>query len=396
MDLDIRLSSSERGGTILHGRGKPSNLLGENGDFYIDVDTKIMYGPKNITWGSGEGLKGKSADPVTKKVGDSLIITIPDIKGEKGDSVKGDPGENGVGIDSIEQDENRLVISLTDGRRKSFALKEGPKGESIKGDKGDKGNPGIGVVNVHQDEGFAVFEFSDGKKKRIPMPVAKDGVDGRELEVRFDRGWLQTRYAGEDDWKKLANFPNYGVSGGSGVVFLSYLSDVALNDPQNNDVLTYSNGKWINAPSAGGGVTTLNGLSGALSITSADSTVAIVAAGSSVDLSVLPGTSIVTLTDGATVALDASLGVTFRLTAAGDRTISAPTNPTDGQEIIIEHLASGAARLLTLATGAGAFLATVYVPFPLLQTAQDKVTFLKCKYRADLDRWVVLAENQST
>src|SRR5262245_35090365 len=69
--------------------------------------------------------------------------------------------------------------------------------------------------------------------------------------------------------------------------------------------------------------------------------------------------NVVTLTDGATVALDAALGNVFRLVAAGDRTISAPTNkPAAGQfqKIVIRHEASGANRTLTLTTGsAGAF-----------------------------------------
>src|SRR4051812_44038940 len=55
---------------------------------------------------------------------------------------------------------------------------------------------------------------------------------------------------------------------------------------------------------------------------------------------------VVTLTDGATPALDASLGSVFRLAAGGDRTIGVPTNPTAGQKIIIQHFASGGARTL--------------------------------------------------
>lgn len=61
------------------------------------------------------------------------------------------------------------------------------------------------------------------------------------------------------------------------------------------------------------------------------------------------------LTDGATPALDAALGSVFRLVAAGDRTIAVPTNPRDGQRILIQHKASGANRTLALNTGAGGF-----------------------------------------
>jgi len=67
----------------------------------------------------------------------------------------------------------------------------------------------------------------------------------------------------------------------------------------------------------------------------------------------------VILTDGANVTLDSSLGNTFKLVAAGSRTIDAPTNkPASGkvEKIVIMHEASGADRTLTLTTGsAGAF-----------------------------------------
>lgn len=68
---------------------------------------------------------------------------------------------------------------------------------------------------------------------------------------------------------------------------------------------------------------------------------------------------IVALTDGATPALDASLGMigvgVFRLAAAGNRTIAVPSNPSAGRRIIIAHFASGGARTLALNTGAGGF-----------------------------------------
>lgn len=59
----------------------------------------------------------------------------------------------------------------------------------------------------------------------------------------------------------------------------------------------------------------------------------------------------VVLSDGATVTLNAALGNEFILSASGDRTIAAPTNPMLGQKIIISHLAVGSARTLSLATG---------------------------------------------
>ena len=56
----------------------------------------------------------------------------------------------------------------------------------------------------------------------------------------------------------------------------------------------------------------------------------------------------VTLTDEPTIAVDASRGDYFRVSLDGDRTLSAPTRGSDGQRLVIEALASGAERTLTL------------------------------------------------
>ena len=45
--------------TILNGRGIPKSALGLNGDFYIDINTFTIYGPKrNGKWSVGTSLKG--------------------------------------------------------------------------------------------------------------------------------------------------------------------------------------------------------------------------------------------------------------------------------------------------------------------------------------------------
>lgn len=101
--------------------------------------------------------------------------------------------------------------------------------------------------------------------------------------------------------------------------------------------------------------------------------------------------TVVDLTDGATVALDASLGNVFRLSAAGNRTILAPTNPTAGQKIVIRHHASGADRTLALTTGsAGAFRFGVDIT-SLSATTSAKKDYIGAIYDATDDRWDVVA-----
>lgn len=95
---------------------------------------------------------------------------------------------------------------------------------------------------------------------------------------------------------------------------------------------------------------------------------------------------VVTLTDGATVALDASLGSVFDLTAVGNRTLSNPTNATSGQRIVIRHKASGADRTLTLGTAFrfGTDLAA------LTATTNAKTDYIGCVYHGTDSKWDVV------
>lgn len=101
---------------------------------------------------------------------------------------------------------------------------------------------------------------------------------------------------------------------------------------------------------------------------------------------------VVTLTDGATVAINAMMGNVFRLTALGNRTLLAPTNPTDGQRIVIEHIASGGARTLALTTGtAGSFQFASAGLTALSATTSGTTDLIEFVYSATLARWRILS-----
>lgn len=100
--------------------------------------------------------------------------------------------------------------------------------------------------------------------------------------------------------------------------------------------------------------------------------------------------SVVTLTDGATPDLDASLGSTFLLDAGGNRTIAIPSNPVDGKKITIIHYASGAARTLSLNSGTGGFAFGSDVT-ALTQTESGKRDAIGCIYSEALTKWIVVA-----
>ena len=102
------------------------------------------------------------------------------------------------------------------------------------------------------------------------------------------------------------------------------------------------------------------------------------------------GSAEVALVDGATPALDASLGNLFTLSAAGDRTIAVPTNPHSGQKIVIRHLASGGARTLSLNTGANGFRFGSDIT-GLTQTASGKTDYIGCIWNVGATFWDVVA-----
>lgn len=96
------------------------------------------------------------------------------------------------------------------------------------------------------------------------------------------------------------------------------------------------------------------------------------------------------LTDGATVSLDSSLGRLFTLSAAGNRTIAAPTgSPVNGQEIVIAHLASGGARTLSLTTGSTGAFAFGTTITALSSTTSGATDYITCVYSSSAQRWRV-------
>lgn len=88
--------------TILNGRGVPKATLGANGDFYIDVLTFTIYGPKrNGKWPMGTSLKGPQG--IEGKVGEKGVSGSQSsgARGEKGE--KGERGERGEKGDAGER-----------------------------------------------------------------------------------------------------------------------------------------------------------------------------------------------------------------------------------------------------------------------------------------------------
>ena len=98
---------------------------------------------------------------------------------------------------------------------------------------------------------------------------------------------------------------------------------------------------------------------------------------------------VVALTDGATIAVDASLGNDFRVTIAANRTMGSPANPTDGQKIVIQ-VTQGATGSNTITWGGGYEFSTG-LPQPTLSTATGDTDLLGFIYNASKGKWLLVA-----
>lgn len=101
---------------------------------------------------------------------------------------------------------------------------------------------------------------------------------------------------------------------------------------------------------------------------------------------------VVALVDGATIAVDASLGNTFYVETANSRTIGVPTNPTDGQKIIIRWKnTSGGSITTSFTTGsAGSFRFGTTVN-NVSATPTGKTDYVGAIYNAQDNKWDIIA-----
>jgi hypothetical protein len=127
--------------TILNGKGAPNSSIGINGDFYIDISTFNMYGPKTKNrWPAPISLRS-SANSSERT---TTVAGSPGEKGEKGS--KGEKGESGAqGAQGAKGDKGESGAKGEAGAKGDAGAKgeTGAKGDTgLKGDKGDKGEKG--------------------------------------------------------------------------------------------------------------------------------------------------------------------------------------------------------------------------------------------------------------
>ena len=99
--------------------------------------------------------------------------------------------------------------------------------------------------------------------------------------------------------------------------------------------------------------------------------------------------TVVFLTDGASIAVDASQGNDFRVTINGSRTMDNPTNALDGQKIVLQ-ITQGSGGSYGLTWGSG-FEFSTGLPQPTLSTAAGDTDLFAFIYNAAKGKWLMAA-----
>ena len=101
----------------------------------------------------------------------------------------------------------------------------------------------------------------------------------------------------------------------------------------------------------------------------------------------------VTLSDAATIALDASLGNHFKVTLGGNRTMGTPTNAVEGQKITIEFIQDGTgSRTITFPTASsGDFAFGTDITGVTLTTTASARDVVGCIYSSSKARWLIVS-----
>jgi len=97
--------------------------------------------------------------------------------------------------------------------------------------------------------------------------------------------------------------------------------------------------------------------------------------------------AVVVLTDGATIAVDASLGNDFRVTIAGNRAMGNPSSPTDGQQIVFQ-VTQGSGAPYTINWGSSYWF-SAGLPAPALSTKAGQTDLLIFIYNQSLGKWLL-------
>lgn len=150
----------------------------KNNEIVIQTPSgEFVSNPLNISVPSDgkDGENGVSIQSVEQD-GDSLVIKYDN--GESSDPIQlpkpdnGVNGADGVSVQDIVQDGFKMVVTLSDDRQFQFDM---PQPEQPKDP--ENGSDGVSVEDIQLDGDDIVITLSDGTAKRIPAPQNKTVVE---------------------------------------------------------------------------------------------------------------------------------------------------------------------------------------------------------------------------
>lgn len=101
---------------------------------------------------------------------------------------------------------------------------------------------------------------------------------------------------------------------------------------------------------------------------------------------------VVTLTDAATITVDADTTDIGVVVLEGNRTVAAPTGtPVDGQTLQFRFTQDGVGgRTVTMTSGAGGYAFSLTISGFTLNSAPNRTDIVTFQYNATLNRWLLM------
>jgi hypothetical protein len=129
--------AGEDGSGMLYGVGAPTGVIGHDGDFYIDTNAHVIYGPKNFgVWPAGTSIIGPAGP--TGAPGPTGPTGSTGSQGPRGNAVLYGTGAPTVGIGIA----NDFYINTANNFLYGPKAASWPPGTSLIGPPGPQGDPG--------------------------------------------------------------------------------------------------------------------------------------------------------------------------------------------------------------------------------------------------------------
>lgn len=320
-DLKIQFTNVN---LLRSGTADPDANLGIDGDFYIDTDDALLYGPKaDGSWGSPISIEGPQGE-----------------QGEQGPT--GTQILNGAGApsDALGSDGDFYIDTA------AFDI-YGPKaagvwggGASLIGPSG----PGTGDMNGPAgatDNAVVRFDSTTGKLTQNSSVTISD--TGTVAGALFTSTGLKVGDADSSHYLTLQNNTSQDADRilGIDVVNASRTLTISANSAIGGTAYVVG-GTAVAVGDGGTGQTTAAAafdaikqaatttVLGVIALATTASVIAMTGEGAITPKHIDDANAYVTLTDAATVSLDWTSGINFVLTLAGDRTLAPPTNGQAG------------------------------------------------------------------